>query len=461
LSQWLPDPVTVICAVDFHDTTGDHTVKVSLRDLDVRPLDVLAMSDASDTPQKGELERRIVYAASLPAGATKVEIDFAPASLPPGTVSFPDVFFLAKSLRALVNSARALTPQDLTVPETDATKAGGAVDLADLRARATFAVSSLQNDLLALTTAAAGLPGAPGPVRDALMRCSFYGVAGAVPHSSNGIDAGLADQAASVTKILQDRVNKAAAVVFATAPASDLVALLGTIFGNGFVVLPRFTPPDFASLQDAFAQSAALVASDPQAPARWIAQLSHIRPGISRLDAAGTVAQLLGASVADPSALLLGQLPAIASDKWLGLGIDPASPPAKGRVAFACLALGDPLTHNSYAGLLVDEWPERIPSVQENAAVAFHYEEPKARAPQALLLAVCPDGRQTWDDDLITGILQETLELTRIRAVDLDSVQEVGQILPALYFAFNVQGATISANFANIREVARVTANVR
>ena len=149
-----------------------------------------------------------------------------------------------------------------------------------------------------------------------------------------------------------------------------------------------------------------------------------------------------------PAALLLGQLPATAGDKWLGLGIDPANPPAKGRVAFACLTQGDPTTQNSYAGLLIDEWPERIPSSQENAAVAFHYEEPKARAPQALLLAVCPDNRAFWDDDLITGILQETLELAKIRAVDLDSVAQVGQILPALYFALNLQGATISTNFA-------------
>ena len=83
---------------------------------------------------------------------------------------------------------------------------------------------------------------------------------------------------------------------------------------------------------------------------------------------------------------------------------------------------------------MIDEWPERIPSVQENAAVAFHYEEPKARAPQTLLLAVCPDTRPFWDDDLIAGILEETLELAKIRSVDLDSVAEIGQILPALYF---------------------------
>ena len=79
---------------------------------------------------------------------------------------------------------------------------------------------------------------------------------------------------------------------------------------------------------------------DPQAPARWIAQLSHLRPGISRLDSALTLAQLLGADAADPSALLLGQFPETANDRWLGLKLDPANPPARGRVAFACVTAG-------------------------------------------------------------------------------------------------------------------------
>jgi hypothetical protein len=204
-----------------------------------------------------------------------------------------------------------------------------------------------------------------------------------------------------------------------------------------------------------------MIASDREAPGRWLTQLTHVRPGASRLDAAYSLAQLLGASQADPAAFMLGQLPATSGDKWLGLGIDPVNPPAKGRVAFACLTAGDPQTQNSFAGLMIDEWPERIPSVQENAAVAFHYEEPKARAPQALLLAVCPDNRPFWDDDLITAILEETLELAKIRSVDLDSVTEVGQILPALYFSLNLQGATISTNFATLKEYARVTANLR
>jgi hypothetical protein len=189
--------------------------------------------------------------------------------------------------------------------------------------------------------------------------------------------------------------------------------------------------------------------------------LTHIRPGILRLDSALTLAEILSDGALAAPDLLLGQLPAISGDRWLGLGLDPANPPDKGRVAFACVTQGDPTNQDTYAGLMLDEWPERIPSTQETAAVAFHYEEPNARASQVLLLAVCPDGRETWDDDLITGILQEALELAKIRTVDLDSVQEVGQIFPALYFALNLKGATISTNFAIAKEAIRATAILR
>jgi hypothetical protein len=461
LSQLLPDPSTVICAVNYHDNNGDHSFKVSLRDINVGPLDVLAMADVTQIPQKGEVENRILLAAALPPDATNVQIDFQPVALPAGSLFFPDVFFLAKSLRTLISSARSLAPQDLTLPEVKAADAGGAVDIAELRSRAKTCVQNLSNDLTALNTTAAGLPGMPDPVRATLLRCSFYGVPGSIPFSSSGPDPRLADQAKSVAKILQGRLNKASAVVIATAQPADLVGVLTTIFGQDFVILPRFTPPDFASLQTAFAQSSLLVATDPRAPSRWLLQLAHVRPGISRLDAALTLAQLLGADGVAPPDLLIGQLPAIANDKWLGLGIDVSNPPDKGRIAFACVIQGDPINQNTYAGLLVDEWPERIPSTQENAAVAFHYEEPKARAPQALLLGVCPDERRVWDDDLIIGILEEALELTKIRTVDLDSIQQVGQILPALYFSLNLQGATVSTNFATTKEFARATAILR
>jgi hypothetical protein len=291
---------------------------------------------------------------------------------------------VVQTFQRLVGAARAITPQDMTTPETTAADAGGVVNMSDLQARSA----------------------------------------------------------------------KVAGITVSTAQLSDLTSVFTTIFGNAFTVLPQFTPPSLTTIQAAFAQSASLVSSDPKAPARWFRQLTHVRPAIARLDLAISSAQALTNAIVYPPALTLGQLPPPAAlpDSWLGLPINTANPPAKGRVAWASLAQGNATTQSSYAGLMIDEWLERIPSTQEDASLAFHFDEPSARAPQAALLAVCPDARETWDDDILQAILIETLELAKIRTVDLASVEQVGQILPALYFALNLEGATVSTQFAILRD---------
>ncbi|WP_260735077.1 hypothetical protein [Tunturiibacter lichenicola] len=443
LSQILPNPAQVACTVKYELAGLSHTSTVHLSDLEVGPLDCLSMADSAEVPQQSELESRILQFA-LPAGASSQQIDY---TAPVANIAFPDFFFLVASLQSLIGSSRALTPQDLTVPEKKAEDLGGAVDLTNLQTRASAAALQLSNAVAALTTAIGG--GSASAIRTALQTCSFFGVPGSVPSSIG--NSALADQAAAVLKTLQPRSTQASSVNIPTATQADILTVFSSVFGANFTILPRFTPPDAANLQSAFTQSASLVASDPVAPSRWLNQLTHIRPAISKLDTVLSLAQILSGNTSTPQPLL-GQLPLQAGDRWLGLPIDPSNPPNKGRVAFACITQGDPTTQTPYAGLLFDEWPERIPSTDERAAVAFHYERPKARAPQTLLLAVCPDNRATWDDDLVTGTIQEALELAKIRTVDLDSVLRVGQILPALYFALNLQGATVSTNFTRFDE---------
>jgi hypothetical protein len=454
LGQMLPDPSAVQCQVQYLSGGTAGSTAVRLLDLDIGPLDVLYLSNAGQTPQQAELENRILYAAAVPSGATNVQITYATSSLPPGTIAFPDALYLAQKLRNLLGASRALQPQDMTTPETNVANAGGSVNLADLQARATEAQTSLNNDIATLTAAQAGLPNNTGPVRTALLECSLYGVTGSIPTTTSGLDPNLASQATNVLAALNARVQKIASVDIATAQVADLAAFFQDIFGKDFLVLPEFTPPNLTTLQTSFGGSAALTASDTQAPLRWFRQLTHIRLGVSRLDMALSAAQALNSSTVYPPSLLLGQVPPplAGTDRWLALPLDPSNLPQKGRVAFACITQGDPATQNTYAGLMVDEWPERIPDTQQNAAVAFHFEEPSARAPQALLLAVCPDNRELWDDPILQAILAETLELAKIRTVDLASVQQVGSILPALYFALNLQGATISTQFAILRE---------
>jgi hypothetical protein len=59
-------------------------------------------------------------------------------------------------------------------------------------------------------------------------------------------------------------------------------------------------------------------------------------------------------------------------------------------------------------------------------------------------LAVCPDPATGWDEETLRAVLDETFDLAKARTVDLASVGQVGQVLPALYFPFNLQEDTVS-----------------
>jgi hypothetical protein len=100
--------------------------------------------------------------------------------------------------------------------------------------------------------------------------------------------------------------------------------------------------------------------------------------------------------------------------------------------------------------LLVDEWVETLPSPSETTGLAFHFDQPDARAPNAVLIAIPPDGRRPWDLATLEKILLETFELAKIRAVDTEALAGLGQFLPALFFTFNTDGRTVSTDFTRV-----------
>jgi hypothetical protein len=443
LSAWvasrLPDPATVQCQVSWMAGTQAGQATVSLKDLDIGPLDVLALANASDQPQRAELESRIIYAANLPAGAQTVAIDYAVT----GPVSFPSLLAAAQAIRDMTGSARALTSSDFSLPEDDA---AGGVDLADLNSRASALLTRINADIATLRAAIANIATAPQALSTALLTASGYGISGSIPQYGQQ-QSGLAAQAGQVLTQLTQNAATAQQTTLPASTAQAALAVIAAIVGDDVPVLPQLTPPGLTALQSSFAQSAAMLAVDPQAADRWLLQLSHIRPAAERLDLASALTRLLGA---DKPALTVAQLPATAGDRWLALPVDPASPPVSGRVAIEAIATGNPATATALAGLLLDEWLDRIPGQATSTGVSFNYPEPMARTPQALLLATCPDNRASWDGGLITTILEETLALAAIRAVDLTSLQRLGQFLPALCFPFNLQATTPTTQFLGI-----------
>src|SRR4030095_3146823 len=100
------------------------------------------------------------------------------------------------------------------------------------------------------------------------------------------------------------------------------------------------------------------------------------------------------------------------------------------------------------AGRLIDEWVEVVPSPKETTGIALQYDQPNSAPPQTILIAVPPEVESPWTVWSLQQVLLETLDLARIRAVDLDALNDVGHYLPALYFAFNPLGDAVSTDFA-------------
>jgi hypothetical protein len=339
----------------------------------------------------------------------------------------------------LLAGARALTADDLRPPAGTVTAPG--FDVAELNGRAAAVRGDVTTLVTRLASAAAGTL-APDDARDALTTAAGYGLPGAIPPSraGSGPDPRLAALAAPLHDAMAARAAAVDAVTLAAGDPAPALAVLSAAFGGSLLVLPRFAPPDPALTAALGADPAALGAAE-EALARWRQQLTHVRDAVARFDLALLLAEVVGGAAAPP--LRVAQLPPAAGDQWLALPLAPGASPGRGRLSVVAALSGD-LTAGSWAGLYLDGWPERLPDSGQTTGVAFNAAEPAARAPAALLLAACPNPRAGWTGEAIAAVLRETLTLARVRAVDLGSLAQAGQLLPALYFPFNLEEDTVS-----------------
>jgi hypothetical protein len=98
---------------------------------------------------------------------------------------------------------------------------------------------------------------------------------------------------------------------------------------------------------------------------------------------------------------------------------------------------------NPVFGLVVEEFSEHVPESKVNTGLSFNYNTPNNEPPQAILLAVHPKAGQEsdffWSEDDLRDILCDTMDLYKLRMVDLEAIQEYGYILPMTWW-FNIPG---------------------
>jgi hypothetical protein len=239
----------------------------------------------------------------------------------------------------------------------------------------------------------------------------------------------------------------------------DPLSQMAELFGTGFRILPKFKLTT-AGLQEALDLRENIHDVGPEKLITWFQRIAHVRDGAKRLQTLLMYSEAAGCS--DNIGFQIAQLPKDKPDKdrWVGLPDNTGKSIAGGRTSLAIHTPGNlrfkpisPVTNSPIpiSGLLIDDWVEVIPNPQETTGLTFQYDAPGAQAPQAILLAIPPDMNRPWNLDTLASIILETIELLKIRTVDMDALEGIGHFLPGSYFAFNSggdpEGDTVSTDF--------------
>jgi hypothetical protein len=232
------------------------------------------------------------------------------------------------------------------------------------------------------------------------------------------------------------------------ADEADASRRVSIVFGGSVAFIPQFNVVGTAELGQAIAAAASL-AGNATEPIKWLQRVARVRSGAWRWKRLGLYATSLNTPL---PAVEIVQLPYTAGGRWVALPFRSAADrPPSGRISIAMYRPSQRPLNVPWAGILVDEWNETIPASTELTGVSFHYDNPGAEAAQAILLAVPPTDRKTWDLESLISTLDETFDLARIRAVDSDLLGDLGQLLPAIFLAANAQQETIETDFADRR----------
>ena len=471
LNAWaarlLGSPNRVRCLVErLEPETGKvlEAKELRLDQLGLAPLDAIYAIEGGQGGQEAEIEQRILYQARRMDGgfAADSQLRISPDRKPewkPNELGYGEFRELARTARRLFSSLRAIDDGDVNPPERSTVFS---VDLNELESRAAAALASFTetgkdfDDQLA-TPKQANLE----TLRELILRAAAFGVAGAVPLVAAG-DAPsdrevLLVQAESIRKELAKREAElaklpsmgAAALVSFEARRDRALAQLRIVFGKAFTVLPRFKASNAAELQQAFGDSTKVQGGDPLAATTWFEQMARVRDGVGKLNAALNYSEAL--NTGERLKLTVAQLPFTANDRWLALPFKTGQTPSGSKVSLAVQSASPVNAAQPLAGVLIDEWVEVIPSPTEITGVALQYDQPSAAPPQTILIAVPPEIGRPWTVWSLQQVLLETLDLARIRAVDSEALDEVGHYLPALYFACNTLGDTVSTDFTTIK----------
>ena len=248
------------------------------------------------------------------------------------------------------------------------------------------------------------------------------------------------------------------------------------LFGETFNWLPKFScfnEIDIATadgarnqlLQHALNTTPGITATE--LVDEWLQGLARVRKPLYRWE----IVRMLADALTDVTLGVLPiQIPFRNNDSWLALELpatdpdDPTKPFGISRDTLSIAAHGNTAFQPGLkqSGVMIDDWTEEIPTATETTGIAFRYNQPNAAPPQTLLLAVTPEETGSWNWDDLVGILNDTLQRAKRRAVEPDQLEKQSPVwnalAPALVSEFStIQQADVSLDLMTVLEFVILT----
>jgi hypothetical protein len=418
-----------------------------LGELGLSPLRAVLAATTGSGRSPTELEQRLhrLMDARLtvpPRGSIRLRTD------PSNELGLGEFLALAGAIqRALAN----MRPGDARLFDVPDGTAPPGLNTADLERRADAAETRLRAAATALTRAV-DTNRTQQRLIAALDRVSAAGLPAAVPDTEiltpdDSRPAGPALLEFAGDLLTQTKARLAALDQLTQTPPTSRdadfhTARLTAVFGAAFPVLGVFSLAANAPIRRCLepANQAALRGGDDLATTTWMTRLARVRPAIDALWHLVTAAEVTSDYDVDSFAVL--QAPHRDGQRWAALQVDAtASEQPRPRVALTIHTPGRSTVPVTMAAMAVDSWTEQLPSAQETAGLAFHFDAPSTRAPQSALLAVPSGASPTpWTLRLIADSILEAFDLARIRGATLQDLPAIGAVLPALYLPLDASG---------------------
>jgi hypothetical protein len=482
LEKWLQDNLgplnKIACRVELYNKQDDsliESVEITLADLMISHLDFLYLSEEPVSDGASELELRIRNAVLEQRENQPEELRYVIAKAGPANGgSLFQALEVARYAHALLSKCRYLKSDDLTMEsETILQDRNTLEEIKD-------------NRLLPLVERLKQIAGSDLTQKSALKLLSNLDFESAktaflenIPVDTGKLKTAVEAKITSVEELLS-KYN-------AQGPFYTAFELLQqaakTLFGESFILLPPATASDSFN-QVIKSKKQQLLVGDPsdndteqvwgqERIKNWIQGVAQAHENSERFEdwlmVKSVWSQITGIAVNDNYTIVQG--PTLLQYPWVALskqeidlvlkkhftpesvfkdsGSGDAYPLADGAYypeggESAVLYVPENLTlEKTVFGLVVEEFSEHIPNKKMNTGLSFHYNAPNNEPPQAILLAIHPkvmeESEFFWSENDLRDILNDTIDLYKIRMVDLEAIEEYGYLLPMTYW-FNIPG---------------------